>query len=93
MRNAALIVVALALTGCATHMIYLRADGHDIGGDPVLHQQFDMDRTVCQGELQKANVSGVVFTGGGLAGAFAAAARSQEVDQVGQGCMAGKGYA
>ena len=51
-----------------------------------------MDRTVCQGELQKANVSGVTFTGGGLADALAIAERSEQVNQVGQGCMAGKGY-
>ena len=34
----------------------------------------------------------MVFAGGGLAGAIAIAGRAQEADQVGQGCMAGKGY-
>lgn len=42
--------------------------------------------------MQKANVSGVTFTGGGLAGAVAAAERSNAVGQVAQGCMAQKGY-
>jgi hypothetical protein len=51
-----------------------------------------MDRTVCQGEMNKADLSGVTYTGGGLAGAFAAAGRAQEAGQVGQGCMAAKGY-
>jgi len=84
--------IGLALSACAPHTIYLRADGQAPGNDPVLHQQFEMDRTVCQGELQKANVSGVTYTGGGLIGAMALAERSQSVDQVGQGCMAAKGY-
>lgn len=83
---------ALALAGCATRTLYLRADGVAPGSDPVLQQQFDMDRTVCQGELQKANLSGVTFTGGGLSGVAAAAARGQAAGQVGQGCMAEKGY-
>jgi len=57
-----------------------------------MQQQFEMDRTVCQGEMNKADLSGVTFTGGGMAGAFAAAGRAQEAGQVGQGCMAAKGY-
>jgi hypothetical protein len=84
--------VSLALSACASQTIYLRADGQSIRGDPVMQQQFEMDRTVCQGEMNKADLSGVTFTGGGLAGAFAAAGRAQEAGQVGQGCMAAKGY-
>jgi hypothetical protein len=92
LRAQAVVLAALALASCAPHMIYLRADGQVAANDPVLHQQFEMDRTVCQGELQKANVSGVTYTGGGLIGALALAERSQSVDQVGQGCMASRGY-
>jgi len=44
----------------------LLADGRLPGADPVLNQQFEMDRTVCQGELQKANLSGVTFAGDGF---------------------------
>lgn len=51
-----------------------------------------MDRTVCLGELQKANLSGVTFTGGGMAGAIAAAERANAAGAVGVGCMASKGY-
>src|SRR5579872_3546473 len=50
-------------------------------GDPVLQQQFEMDRTICQGEMQKANLSGVTFAGGGLAGVAAAAERGQAAGQ------------
>ncbi len=92
MRRVVLAVACLALTGCATKMVYILADGRAPGDDPVLNQQFDMDRTVCNGETQKAGLSGVTFTGGGLAGIAAAAERDQAAGQVGQGCMAGKGY-
>jgi hypothetical protein len=86
------VLATLALTACAPHMIYLRADGVPPASDVVLNQQFEMDRTICQGDLQKANVSGVTLAGGGLVGAVAAANRSVAVSQVGQGCMAEKGY-
>jgi hypothetical protein len=84
--------VSVALTGCATRTVYLLADGRAPGSDPVLNQQFEMDRTVCNGDMQKANLSGVTFTGGGLAGAVAAANRGEAASQVGQGCMAERGY-
>ena len=53
LRAAAFCVGALALIGCAPHMIYLRADGVPPASDPVLQQQFEVDRTICDGELQK----------------------------------------
>ena len=55
-------------------------------------QQFQVDAAICNGEMQKANVSGVTFAGGGFAGAVAAAERSNAVGQVAQGCMAQRGY-
>jgi hypothetical protein len=91
-RLAYLPFAALLLVGCAQNTIYLRADGQVAANDPVLRQQFEMDRTVCRGEMQKADLSGVTFTGGGLAGAVAAAERGQAAGQVAQGCMASKGY-
>jgi hypothetical protein len=92
LRIIVFVLAGLALAGCAPHMIYLRADGQDAVSDPVLHQQFDMDRTVCNGDMQKANLSGVTFAGGGLAGVAAAANRDAAAGQVGQGCMAERGY-
>jgi hypothetical protein len=73
-------------------MVYVRLDGQRGAADPVLAQQFEVDRTVCAGEMQKANVSGVTFSGGGLAGIAAQAERNNAVGQVAQGCMAQKGY-
>lgn len=86
------VLATLALASCAPHMIYLRADGVAPASDMVLNQQFEMDRTVCQGDMQKANVSGVTIAGGGMAGVVAASNRNAALGQVGQGCMAEKGY-
>ncbi|MCX7310340.1 MAG: hypothetical protein NTV56_01090 [Alphaproteobacteria bacterium] len=95
MRTPLAMAFALAtlLTGCAKEMAYIRYDGQRASTDPVLAQQFQQDAAICNGEMQKANVSGVTFTGGGLAGAVAASERGNAVGQVAQGCMAQKGYA
>jgi hypothetical protein len=94
MRISATILLGLMLAGCATQptMTWIRADGQRSANNAVLHQQFEMDKTVCQGEMQKANLSGVTFAGGGIAGAVAAANRNDAVGQVARGCMAEKGY-
>jgi len=88
------VVAALSLTACAQQpkMLWIRSDGQRTAGDPVLVHQFDMDRTICLGERQKANLSGVTITEGGLAGVAAAQNRAVAADQVGAGCMAEKGY-
>lgn len=78
------LLVSVGLTGCAKS-VYLLADGRMPASDPVLNQQFEMDRTVCQGELQKANLSGSLRDWGVIS-------RANAVGQVGQGCMAEKGY-
>jgi hypothetical protein len=94
MRILGIVALCAALGGCAAapQMVWVRIDGQDIRANPVLLQTAEIDRTVCLGELQKANVSGVTLTNGGLAGAVAAAERSNAVGQIGVGCMAGKGY-
>src|SRR6266508_6268252 len=73
-------------------MLWVRADGQRLAGDAVLLRQAEMDRTVCLGERQKATLSGVTVTRGGLAGVVAAQERADAADQVGAGCMAEKGY-
>jgi hypothetical protein len=84
MRRAILLFASLSLCGCAKS-VYLLADGRMPASDPVVNQQFEMDRTVCQGELQKANLSGSMRDWGAIS-------RANAVGQVGQGCMAEKGY-
>jgi hypothetical protein len=59
---------------------------------PFLAQQFDVDRTVCLGERQRAALSGVTIASGGLAAAMAAQDRGNSADAVARGCMADKGY-
>ena len=49
----ACVLVALALAGCAPHMIYLRADGINPVSNPVVNQQFEMDRTICQATCRR----------------------------------------
>jgi hypothetical protein len=92
MRTVILLCMAMAVSACAREMSYVRLDGRSAASDPVLAQQFEVDRTVCAGEMQKANVSGVTFAGGGMAGLAAQIERQQAVGQVAQGCMAQKGY-
>ena len=94
MRTSLVAVLASAVltAGCAQRVAWVRVDGQRVSLDPVMAQQFEIDRTICTGEMQKANVSGVTFTGGGLAGLAAAVERSNAVGQVAQGCMAQKGY-
>jgi hypothetical protein len=94
MRTAFLFVAAVIVTGCATTPppMFVRTDGRSINTDPILSQQFQLDKTVCLGNREKADLSGVTVSGGGLAGAIAAENRSQAADAVFVGCMAEKGY-
>jgi hypothetical protein len=88
------IVLVVALAACATQpkLIWLRTDGQRAGADPVLTQQFQIDKTVCLGQRERADLSGVTVTQGGLVGVVAAQNRANAADAVAQGCMAEKGY-
>jgi hypothetical protein len=88
LRVIAPIFLTLVLAGCASPQVWLLADGRLPSRDPVLNQQLEMDKTVCRGRAQAANVSGVMVNNS-LAGAVA---RANAVGQVGEGCMAEKGY-
>jgi hypothetical protein len=51
MRKVALLLGVFTLTECAERTtIYLRTDGQDMAGNPVLHRQFELDRATCQTE-------------------------------------------
>jgi hypothetical protein len=96
MRSSFLIglLAAISVASCATapKMVWLRADGQSALNNPVLKTQFELDGTSCLGERNKASLSGVTLTGGGLAGVAAAVERSNAADTVQRGCMAEKGY-
>jgi uncharacterized lipoprotein YajG len=94
MRILGIVTLCVTLGGCATapKMLWVRADGQRSSDNPVLRTQFELDGTSCLGERNKANLSGVTFTGGGLSGIAAAVDRSNAADTVQRGCMAEKGY-
>jgi hypothetical protein len=95
MRAWGIVALCAALGGCATApppMQWIRTDGKRAAGDVVLAQQFDVDRTVCLGERQKAAMSGTTFVNGSIAAAVAARDRGNSADAVASGCMAEKGY-
>jgi hypothetical protein len=77
------LIITLALAGCAPHMIYLRADGQFVSDDAVIHQQFEMDQTTCSGEMTKGSLAGQAKDTIPNVGA---------IRTVGQGCMAERGY-
>ncbi|MCA6109613.1 hypothetical protein [Bradyrhizobium cenepequi] len=89
-----MVALCAALGGCAAQpkMLWLRADGQRAAGNPALVTQFELDSTACLGERNKAALSGVTVSGGGLAGVAAQIDRSNAADTVARGCMAEKGY-
>jgi hypothetical protein len=94
MRIALVLLAVITLVACATAPppVFVRTDGRSTQSDPVLAQQFQIDKTVCLGSREKADLSGVTVSSGTFAGAIAAANRSQAADAVFVGCMAEKGY-
>ena len=82
MRYAAAIAVVL-LAGCASQVpIYGRLDGQRITGNPALTQRFETDKTICGGEMAKADVVSNA----------PASRRFAEGDAIMAGCMAQRGY-
>lgn len=79
----------ITLTGCATEMAIVRTDGQSMAGNPVLTEAFRVDHAVCNGETQKANLSGMGGYNGGIALAIE---RQNAASQVMNGCLAQKGY-
>src|SRR5262245_59688361 len=95
MRNLGMAVLAATmLAACAQppKMLWLRADGQRIRDNPVLVTHAELDQTACLGERNKAALSGVTVSQGGLAGIAAAVERGNAADTVQRGCMAEKGY-
>lgn len=84
-------VVAVLAVGCAQQqrMMWVRADGQS---GPTAATQFEMDRAACEGEMQKANLSGSSYCRGFGDCLGTSIARGQAMTTVGKGCMASKGY-
>lgn len=93
-------VVGLVLAGCQTtpeeQYIFVRTDGKRLADDPSFGPKFELDRTVCIGEVQRSAVGAPIIYYQGLAGAITASMIQNQqqaalVDIL-KGCMAGKGY-
>ena len=92
---AALILVTLS--GCATvppplQMIWMRTDGQQGAGNPAMVQQFEVAKTVCVGEMQKANMSGVTLSADTFDAMVGQINRNAAAMDVLKGCMATQGY-
>jgi hypothetical protein len=90
--------LALLLTACATasqhdQMAWVRADGQSINSNPALLQKYQLDHTVCEGEMQNASLAGQAYCpGGAIACAVDDVERRQSMPAVGKDCMADRGY-
>jgi hypothetical protein len=78
-----------ALAACAAPaMVYTNGDGSAPNLD-----SFSMTRTICLGEMHKANMAGLVAdTNDPIADGINAAMREREAEAVMAGCMAQHGY-
>lgn len=76
--------------------LWVRTDGRSGAADPALTAQYEIDRTVCFGEVQKSAAGAPVIYYSGLDGAISAAMLQSQYTKVYvdimKGCMAGRGY-
>ncbi len=85
-----LLIVAAGLSGCAATSSgsYVHIDGSAI--DPT---KYEVDQTVCRGQMAQAQMSGaIVPTGNMFEDADNSLQRDAQAGNVMLGCMAGKGY-
>jgi hypothetical protein len=89
----ALPALVLALAGCAASppIVFARVDGKPLD-TPAMQQDLAVSKTVCNGEMAKADMGGTVIPMGGLAGLAQTMQRQEEAKTVGIGCMAQHGY-
>jgi starvation-inducible outer membrane lipoprotein len=94
-RLAALVAAVAAVSACATippGAGYIHNDGSPIVGDAQT-AQFQTDRTICLGEMSKANLGGtVVSTDNPFIDAANDVQRERDAGNVMAGCMAQRGY-
>jgi hypothetical protein len=82
------------MAGCATAppMVYVRTDGRQIDKRSFA-QQLAIDKTMCEGEAERARLSaGTNYLGGVIAHSIEENRKSQSAVKVEEGCMAGRGY-
>lgn len=95
-RMLALACTVLGLSSCASPpppRVLIRTDGQHVTGNAALEQQVLIDKTVCGGDAQKADLSaGTNYYGGIIAHSIEENRRGQAAVGVFEGCMASKGY-
>ena len=102
LRNQVFLTMAacLALSACAhappPPMLWIRTDGQRTATNPALAQQGEIDKTICAGDAQKANLTSLTPVetnrySWGLDNRVEAQ-RSQAQRDAMKGCMAQKGY-
>lgn len=94
MRGFVVLLGALAMSACASApKVWTRLDGQMITGNPALEQQATVDREICLGEAQKANLSaGTNYVPGLIPQMAENTRRDGAIADVGKGCMATRGY-
>ena len=98
---AAVGVATFAVAGCQTagqkqNITFVRADGRPMRGNAKLEQQFQLDATICKGEMQKIAAGAAPIYYSGIVGAvnaeMIAQGKKNALLDVGKGCMAERGY-
>lgn len=80
--------IGLLLAGCATAPVtWVRADGN-----APTAEQLTLDRTICQGEMQKSNLTNTVKGGVAFDANGVYDPKTRALSQVFTGCMAQRGY-
>jgi hypothetical protein len=97
MRKIIAFALTIGLCACASTQpppkVLIRTDGRIVTGNPALEQQETLDKTVCNGEAQKASLSaGTNYYGSLLVHSIEEGRRDQAASGVFEGCMASKGY-
>lgn len=94
--------MCLALVGCQTattsldDYIFVRTDGHRLADNPSYGPKFEIDKTICIGEVQKISAGATPIYFQGIGGAISAAMiqdqNTRALIDVLKGCMAQRGY-
>lgn len=96
MRGWFIVCGALVLAGCQTvqapAVVWMRVDGQSGKDNPAIAQQFEIDSTICKGQVQQTNMVATPIMYGGLIGAIQQIERNTAVVDVVKGCMASRGY-
>lgn len=99
MRHVAILFSAL-LAGCMTtqpevQQVWMRTDGRPMASSATLQQQFETDKIICDGEVQKASLSHTerpYLRNDGLNQLIDQMAKDKSLGTVSNGCMASRGY-